>query len=177
MEDIKLIPPDIQYRDSYVEAMREGLYLVPATEEDILLAARDFGAYMAKRRDLNFIFTLPGGQKARRVPSTEFWLVKGDDRFLGRVSVRHELSEHLRRHGGHIGYAVRKSERGKGYGRFMLEQALVYAKKIGLEKVLLTCNDDIVDSIKIIEGAGGVLQDKISIEGRPMLHRRYWIEL
>lgn len=35
-------------------------------------------------------------------------------KIIGRVSVRHQLNEHLRKRGGHIGYAVAKNFRRKG---------------------------------------------------------------
>jgi predicted acetyltransferase len=58
----------------------------------------------------------------------------------------------------------------------MLKLALSRTMTFGFDRVLLTCNDDNLGSIKIIEGAGGVLEDKIEVGG-PTLHRRYWISI
>ncbi|MBR3718443.1 MAG: GNAT family N-acetyltransferase, partial [Firmicutes bacterium] len=62
---------------------------------------------------------LPAGY----VPATTLWLVEGD-RFIGRVNIRHRLSPGLLRFGGHIGYTIRPSEQGKGYGKLQLAMAL-----------------------------------------------------
>ena len=176
MGSLNLIPPDIRYRDSYVAALREGLHLDPAKEEDILLAENDFAAYLKQRNDLSRLVVLPNGEQIRKLPQTDLWLVDGEN-FLGMTSLRPQLNEHLSRRGGNIGYAVRKSERRKGYGALILKLALPQASALGLKKVLITCHDKNLGSIKIIEGAGGVLQDKITIDGLPIPERRYWIRL
>ena len=172
----RLIEPDIRFKDSYAAALREGLHLEAAKEEDIRLAEKDFHAYMKQRHDLSRPVILPNGQRVERLPQKDFWLVDGD-RFFGMASLRPQLNEVLLKRGGNIGYAVRKSEWRKGYGKLMLQLVLPEARKAGLEKVLITCHDENDGSIRIIEGAGGVLQDKIKIEGLAIPERRYWIKL
>ena len=117
------------------------------------------------------------------VPATTLWLVDGD-RFLGRVNSRHRLVPHLMQFGGHIGYMIRPSERGKGYGNLQLALALDYCREhlrdtIDGGKVLVTCDDDNIRSAKVIEANGGMLENKVeNFEfGRTVLTRRYWIEL
>lgn len=106
-----------------------------------------------------------------------YWIV-ADGEVVGFVSFRHALNDHLRRVGGHIGYSVRPSRRRRGYASRGLALALDRAREIGLERVMLTCDDDNVGSVRTIEGAGGVLEDVSdqSAHGHPLL-RRYWIEL
>ena len=176
MDNIKLIQPDIRYKDSYVAALREGLHLEPAKEKDIQLAERDFNKYMEKRHDLSRPVLLPDGTKVQRVAMLDLWLVDGK-KFLGMASLRPELNDTLMKRGGNIGYAVRASERRKGYGKIILKQALEQASALGLEKVLITCHDENLGSIRLIEGAGGVLQDTIKILGLKIPERRYWIKL
>jgi predicted acetyltransferase len=116
------------------------------------------------------------GLQARFVPSSEFWLVKGR-RILGRISVRHRLNANLEIEGGHIGYDVRPSERRKGYGTLMLKLALEEARKIGLKRVLITCDTDNIASAKIIEKNGGIFEGhQISPMSGKQLNQ-YWIEL
>lgn len=106
-----------------------------------------------------------------------YWIV--DDReVVGFLSFRHELNEWLREAGGHIGYSVRESRRRQGYASAALRLGLERAREIGLERVMVTCDDDNVGSYRTIEGAGGVLQDVSdqSARGHAML-RRYWIAL
>ena len=180
MSEPHLIIPDIRYRDSYVEALRKDLEEIMPSEERIQEIESDFEGYRKREHDLNNPVKFPDGSKIRRVPHTELWLVSGD-RFLGRISIRHKLSEHLKQIGGHIGYAVRKSERRKGYGKLMLKLTLPHAKELKLNQVLLTCKDNNTGSIKIIEGAGGVLKKPGYIDtdttGKSVLLRHYWVEL
>ena len=106
-----------------------------------------------------------------------YWVVD-DGEVVGFLSFRHELNEWLREAGGHIGYSVRESRRRQGHAWAALRLGLERAREIGLERVLVTCDDDNVGSYRTIEGAGGVLQDVSdqSARGHAML-RRYWIAL
>ena len=46
-----------------------------------------------------------------------------------------------------------------------------------LTRVLLTCDDDNVGSIKTIEKNGGVLENVVDVPGAGKPKRRYWIQL
>ena len=76
---------------------------------------------------------------------------------------------------GHIGYSVRKSERQKGYAAEMLRLALVEAKNIGLDKVLLTVDSDKVASIATMKKNGAILENEVPFNGK--ITQRYWNEL
>jgi predicted acetyltransferase len=108
------------------------------------------------------------------VPATTYWLIDGDQ-FVGHTNIRHELNEYLAKVGGHIGYHIRPSARGRGYGKKILELALLKAKELGLQKVLVTCDESNLASKKVIEANRGKFQDKVTDSGEPKL--RYWIEL
>ncbi|HWK79000.1 MULTISPECIES: GNAT family N-acetyltransferase [unclassified Microbacterium] len=112
-----------------------------------------------------------------RVHNDLYWITDGGD-VIGFVSLRHELNEWLRHFGGHIGYSVRPTRRRQGYAHAGLALAMDRARELGLESVMLTCDDDNPGSYRTIEGAGGVLQDVVDAaeQGHPRL-RRYWIEL
>lgn len=103
-----------------------------------------------------------------RVPCTFLWIVEGDE-YLGSIAFRHELTDFLLREGGHIGYSVRPSARGRGHAGAALRQALELAAEMGHEQVLLTCSEVNAASRAVIEGAGGVYED--SRVGT----RRYWV--
>ncbi|MCR4431721.1 MAG: GNAT family N-acetyltransferase [Tepidanaerobacteraceae bacterium] len=109
------------------------------------------------------------------VADTFFAVRKADDRIIGMVDIRHNLdNEFLSKYGGHIGYAVRPSERRKGYATQILKMALQHAKSIGLSRVMLGCYSDNLASIKTIEKCGGVLAEtKPYVDGKPM--NVYWI--
>ncbi|MCT7707108.1 MAG: GNAT family N-acetyltransferase, partial [Lactobacillus iners] len=46
-------------------------------------------------------------------------------------------------------------------------------------KVLITCDDDNIGSIKVIENNGGILENKVknSLSRGNVITRRYWINL
>ena len=105
---------------------------------------------------------------ARYVPCTTLWWIDGED-YLGRLAIRHRLNDFLLDVGGHIGYDVRPSTRRRGHATAMLHGALPWARELGIDRALVTCDDDNVGSIRAIEAAGGELED---VRGRK---RRYWV--
>ena len=173
MDIPQLAFPSAAYQASFLEAMEELRQDDPAYENAIdLPVITDFESFLQQQEDLRNGVGLPEGF----VPATNFWLVSGD-RYIGRVSLRHQLNDNLLQMGGHIGYTIRPSERRKGYGTIALELALEEAKKLGLEKVLVTCDEDNVASRKIIERCKGAFENAVPQgDGKPP-KRRYWIEL
>ena len=108
------------------------------------------------------------------VHCTYRWIVE-DGRVLGAIALRHELNDHLLRHGGHIGYSVRPSARGRGLAAWALGEMLGEARALGLDRVLITCLASNVASARTIERNGGVLEDVTDSELGPL--QRYWIAL
>jgi predicted acetyltransferase len=103
------------------------------------------------------------------VPQTTLWWVD-ETEYLGRVGIRHRLTEPLLQFGGHIGYDVRPSARRQGHATAMLRASLATARALGIEKALVTCDHDNVASRKVIEANGGV-------EDEPnALKLRYWVD-
>jgi len=170
---MELVLPDVKYKESYLEALKEsegeesGARLKKPEEN------QSFEDFVKRFHDEMKGLNLKEGY----VPATTFWLIdKGE--FIGRANIRHELTDNLFKYGGHIGYHIRPSKRKMGYGKKILELALQEAKKMGFKKVLLTCDDDNVGSRKIIEANRGVLENIIEgeKEGEPK-KRRYWITI
>jgi predicted acetyltransferase len=110
------------------------------------------------------------------VPSTFLFAFSGE-RIVGRVSIRHRLTDFLERVGGHIGYVVVPEFRRRGHATAILRLAVQLAhNKLGLDQVLVTCDDDNIGSIKTIENNGGVLESVISGPDLDKPKRRYWID-
>jgi predicted acetyltransferase len=93
------------------------------------------------------------------VHQTVLWFVDGSV-WLGRLSIRHRLTPALTEVGGHIGYFVRPSARRRGYATEMLVQSLPIAAGLGIDPALVTCDTDNIASRKVIEAAGGELEDE-----------------
>ncbi len=109
------------------------------------------------------------------VPST--FLVAGvDGQIVGRVSIRHELNDFLRIRGGHIGYGVLPQFRRRGYATEILRQALVVARSLGIDRVLITCDDGNLASSRVIESCGGKLDSVLPAEPEFPALRRYWVD-
>ncbi len=87
--------------------------------------------------------------------STFFTVRKSDKKIVGSFQVRHFLTDELKKHGGHIGYAISPSERKKAYGKEQLKLALDVCKTMKILNVLLICNSDNKESIRTILSCGG----------------------
>lgn len=98
-----------------------------------------------------------------------------DGCIVGMIDLRHRLNEYLAEYGGHIGYSTRPDERRKGYAKWMLAHVLSEARRLGLPRVLVTCDDDNEGSRRTIEANGGVFERTATLEDEVL--RRYWIEL
>lgn len=111
--------------------------------------------------------------------SFHYWAIE-DGKFIGEFQLRTEFPQKVMKDIGSIGYAVRVSEQGKGYGTEILRLGLLLAKEHGMDKVLLTINEENTASIHVCEKLGGELKDTIKAyneaEGHHLL-RRYWITL
>ena len=111
------------------------------------------------------------------VPDSVFFLLDEDrNRLLGAVNIRHYLNEALLREGGHIGDGIRPGERRKGYASEMIRLALIECRKLGIDRVLMTCDKDNVGSVKSIIKNGGVLENEF-VNSDGMTEQRYWISI
>jgi predicted acetyltransferase len=110
------------------------------------------------------------------VPSTFLCAFVGS-RIVGRTSIRHALTEQLLRVGGHIGYVVVPEFRRRGYATTILRLSVQIAREqYGIRRLLVTCDDDNIGSIKTIERNGGVLENILRGPDLDKPKRRYWIE-
>jgi len=169
---LRLIRPSPKYRDSYLAALRawreEGLEW--HLEVDERAVSEDFSAFVRAE-----------SSRARRAPAglvreSIYWGLV-DNQVVGRIGIRHELNERLRAVGGHIGYDVSPAFRRRGFATAMLSHALKEAAKLGLTRVLITCDDTNEGSIRVIEACGGKLEKIVEIDSKRPMKRHYWINV
>ena len=172
-----LVEPAIEYKDTFLEGLREfqgeGLLL----QYDLQLLTRDFESFLRRVRNEKDKTKL----RPEAIPSTTYWLIErdeyGQERFVGNLSLRHELNDFLFRVAGHIGYQIRPSLRGQGYGKFILQLGLQKAKILGIQRALLTCDETNTASKKVIEFNGGQFENALPVAGCSLKKMRYWIDL
>ena len=172
---MELIRPSAEYKDSYIIAMREF-----QNDLDFPARYRDVDADILAVRFDDFILEEIEKSDGKHlsigfVPETIFWFVDKNE-YIGRVAIRHTLTEHLRQTGGQIGYEVRPSKRRLGYGTQLLKLALIKAKEFGMDKVFLTCDVTNIASKNIIIHAGGKYEGEGPGERDDGPRKyRYWI--
>ncbi|MBB5778283.1 GNAT family N-acetyltransferase [Nonomuraea jabiensis] len=175
---IELIAPTGRLHSSWLAARDEwppgahqdgaGLRLVADVDLD---SSEGFASWVERLRRQSDR-SLPVGEG--RVHATHWWIADGET-YLGAIDLRHYLNAFLLEGGGHIGYSIRPSARRRGLATWALGAVLLKAPALGLDRVLLTCDDGNVASARTIESNGGVLEDVRSTEIG--VKRRYWIPL
>jgi predicted acetyltransferase len=168
-----LLKPTVELKEEYLSFYQEwkdsGEMMVPwVIEKD----PSDFDAMVQSLLESEKGINLAEGW----VPDSTFWLINENNRVLGAVNIRHKLTERLKDRGGHIGYGIRPSERRKGYATKLLALSLGKVKGFGVEKALITCDEDNTGSLKTIINNGGV-PDIDFIEEDGNVIKRFWIEL
>ena len=112
----------------------------------------DYEGWLEK---LNLDYTMVPGEE--RVPARTYFLVReSDSRIVGMINIRLALNERLSHYGGHIGYSIRPTERGKGYNNINLYLGLKVCRKYGIERIFMDADLENPASWKTMEAFGGV---------------------
>ena len=101
---------------------------------------------------------------------------KNDDKIIGCINIRWNLTDYMKKYSGNIGYGIRPTERNKGYNKINLYLGLLEAKKLNLNKVMLVCETNNLPSSKTIEALGGILERKEIDPNDGVLTSYYWID-
>ena len=113
-----------------------------------------------------------------RVPGKTFLLIrKNDNKIVGTINIRWNLSEKMLEFGGHIGYGIRPTERRKEDNKIQLYLVLLEAQKLNLDKVMLDCSVDNLGSDKTIKALGGILERCELDEADNTMTNVYWINV
>lgn len=172
--DLRLVKPSLAY-EAQILAYREeclkadGHPLIGVGDLD----EGGFPAWLEMADKKSRPDTCPEGQ----VPNSQFLCVRtADDHMVGMLNIRHYLNDYLRDFGGHVGYAIRPSERGKGYAIQQLTLGLKECVRMGINPVLVMCYSDNERSRRTILKGGGIYEDTREREDGKRFER-YWINL
>lgn len=127
----------------------------------------DYEEWLENNQDHEMGINLPEGW----VPDIQLVAFSIDGQAVGFLNIRLCLNDFLLEEGGHIGYSIRPSERGKGYAKASLRQGLQVAKGKNIKRALVTCSTENPASRAVILANGGELEDVRNGT------ERYWIEL
>ena len=180
MEELELIEPSIEYAED-IWAFRQEILDQDAESEDRFAGCMSLDTSASAEEWIDICRRRRSADTCEStgvsVPSNMYLAVrKSDNRIVGMIDLRHHIDHPiLGTWGGHCGYSVRPSERGKGYGKEMLRLNILKAKELGIQKMLVTC--DVVNkaSEKTIIANGGIFEKEINVDGTAM--KRFWIEV
>lgn len=176
MSAIRLIEPTLEYAEDIWKFRQE---IIDSDDKDKFAGCGNLRECSSAEEWINTV-RLWSNRKTcpkNRVPSSVYIAVRlSDNRIVGIIDLRHHINHPiLSAWGGHIGYYVRPDERHKGYGAEMLRQNLLHCHRLGIEKVLITCNADNHASEKTILANGGIFEKEIEVDGESM--KRFWINV
>ena len=111
----ELIYPTVCLRDSWLDARDEwgpgvqqpGAGIHPDDDVDSI---KGFSAWVRRLSDEGNTALPPGEGRVH----ADYWWIVEDQTYLGAITLRHGLNDFLLRAGGHIGYGLRPSARGRG---------------------------------------------------------------
>lgn len=172
--ELELVFPTEEYKEKVMDYLKEHL----DNGEKVLNGAGglervdSFEEWLKKIKNDTDKEKVPEG----RVPAWLYLAIrKTDKKMVGVVQVR-LLNEKLWKTFGNIGDGVRPTERKKGYVTEIIRLALIKAKEIGLNRVLMSCDKTNIGSKKSIINNGGVLENEY-VDEDGNVEERYWISL
>lgn len=174
--ELELVFPSIEYKNELIDFKNEFIKNKEMTIDGSggLDKTTNIDEWLTNiRQDLTRKVIEP--EKCRYPASLYLAIKKCDKKLVGIIQIRHRLNDFLFNFWGHIGDAVRPTERNKGYGTKMIGLALKKAKELGIGNVLMICQKDNISSAKTIINNGGKLEKEVEMEG--IKYQRYWITL
>lgn len=174
MSASKLVKPSVEYKESFLEALKEfhaeGRYQFLNTED----LEKNFEKFVddlnAGKRHMH----KPYADWVEPVPETILWLVK-EKKYIGTFNIRHRLNWHLEKWGGHLNFIIRPSMRGKGFGKKILQKGMPLVDYLGIDPALVTVDPKNEAANRIVQFCGGKLEDETPKTDKFPARKRYWL--
>lgn len=159
--------PSIELVPSYLKSLDEGITLggvledTPEFRSQIKANPQSYiDELESMSRPQSRSYKTPTGHEFSYIPEHTFWLSE-KNYFIGNVRIRTELTDDYLYTGGHIGYSVRESARGKGYGHYIFQKTIEWLRdNSDLDEIIITVEGFNAPSIAIIEKGGSEFLDK-----------------
>ncbi|MBX2849568.1 MAG: GNAT family N-acetyltransferase [Acidiferrobacterales bacterium] len=169
---MRLVSPSLNFKSEFSDFYRDFAENDKDNSDFYITGYLNFSDYIQALKDEENIEN-PNDDS---VPCSHYWLINNDDTIIGAIRIRHNIdSDFLSLEGGHIGYDIAPSFRGRGFGKLMLKLVLPKANKLGISEALIVADEDNIASRKIIEANGGEFEKAIigEVVRKPLV--RYWV--
>lgn len=159
----ELIEPSSKFLAGNVEFLKE---LLDKGE----ISSEEYVNKVSSRKDINSYLDSLKKLDSEGIGLHIFWLVDGDE-FIGTLRLTERLSNDKRlKDNGNIGYEIRPSKQGQGYGVEILRLGLLKAREFEMKELIIECREDNIASRKIIEKNGGrFIESRVDKSGEPNL--------
>ena len=153
--------------------------------EDLGIGENGFGGSQIDQADFSLPDFLQGycdmaildRVKPGNAQQSNFGVLNDEETVIGMLKIRHTLTVRTEISGGHIGYYIHGSHRGRGNGKRSLELGLGKLMTFGVIRVLVTIYPENTVSIKVALAAGGIYDDTVTDPANGKAIHRYWIDL
>ena len=175
-EELKLVEPTMEYKEQVMEYRKNFL-----ENNEKLSGCAELEDVTTYEEWIDFDNRRSKIYGKDYVPSTVCLCVRiADNKLVGIIDFRHNLTDFLLNYGGNIGYSIHPDERRKGYGKEMLRLMLIKCKQYGKKRILITYDKQNIASAKTMLANGAVLENEVKDGGKLSwsgIIQRYWIEL
>lgn len=155
---MKLVLPNKKYQKSYIELITSAKIKGDSEElgNSLLKKNESFDEMIKRLKDRRIGKNI----NKRDVPATVYWIIENNE-VVGTMDLRHILNKDYSERLGHIAYYIKPEMRNNGYATKALKLALNKYYHKFINKVLITCYEDNIASIKVIINNNGILKDKV----------------